>query len=139
VYIKPNRECIENYKTDESVKTVVEINSNYFTCKQKLVQNWRISKHRSNQSLDLIEQQLCCARWDYSDCLLDTAKEVCTEQEYKHLKAKAIKWNTTFKNNNCTEYVYHSCSCHLFVVKFINCLICLSCALYFLLFNSPLL
>jgi hypothetical protein len=91
---------------------VVEINANYLNCKQEVDEDWQISKHKRNHSLDLSEQQLCCSRWDYIDCLLHTAKVVCTEEEYKLLKAKTHNWNQVFEKNNCTEYVYHSYGCH---------------------------
>jgi hypothetical protein len=54
----------------KSCKMVVEINANYLNCKQEVDEDWQISKHKRNHSLDLSEQQLCCSRWDYIDCLL---------------------------------------------------------------------
>ena len=132
--------CLAEGIAIESCIAVTELNAKYINCEAIVRKVWQMEATDISEDVieydisdDNYERRLCCGTWDIRDCLLDVSKDVCTEGEHKRVK-KLVTVRIKQFELNCTNYPYHSWSCHfpfwLSSVIVVACVLVVSCSAY---------
>ena len=70
-------------------------NENFAKCKEKITDNWKADSDP--------KKQVCCKPKAFVDCTLETAKEVCSESDYKNVE-KVQKTALAVGDTSCVVY-----------------------------------